>query len=202
MRRLRPFGGECPAPIARGPGGSDPRSPVRARVLRHHPRPIVFQHRLLLAIVLALALAAAGAVTAYYGTSSTVTLSVDGKEHQIRTFGSDVGDVLESQGIEPGAHDDVVPSVGTQVDDGTRIAVRLGRPLTLSIDGVTRTMWTTATTVASALSQLGVRASDAALSVSRSATIDRAGMTVSMVTPKLATVKIADGKAEQHNVAA
>jgi resuscitation-promoting factor RpfB len=170
---------------------------VRPLAMRHHPRQM-----LLLGIVLVLALAAAGTLTAYYGMSRTVTLSVDGKVHQVRTFGDDVGDVLASQGIKPSSHDDIVPSVTTPVDDGTRIAVRLGRPLKLSIDGATRTVWTTATTVAGALDQLGVRAAKSALSVSRSATIDRAGMSLAMVTPKVATVKVANGKAVRHEVPA
>jgi uncharacterized protein YabE (DUF348 family) len=165
--------------------------------MRHHPRQV-----LLLGIVLVLALAAAGSLTAYYGMSRTVTLSIDGRDHQVRTFGDDVGDVLASQGIKPTSHDDVVPSLQTPVDNGTRIAVRLGRPLRLSIDGTTQTMWTTATTVAAALDQLGVRSADAALSVSRSATIDRAGMSVAMVTPKSATVRVARGRAVRHDVAA
>ena len=170
---------------------------MRVQAMRHHPRQVM-----LLGIVLVLALAAAGSLTAYYGMSRTVTLSVDGHPRQVRTFADSVGGVLASQGIKPGVHDDVVPSVGTQVSDGTRIAVRLGRPLKLSIDGVTQTTWTTATTVAAALDQLGVRAADAALSVSRSATIDRAGIALSMVTPKLATVQVAQGRAVRHDVAA
>ena len=169
---------------------------MRARLMRHHPRQV-----LLLGIVLALALAAA-ALTTYRGLSRTVTLSVDGHAQQVRTFGGDVGDVLAAQGIKPTSHDDVVPALTTPVDDGTRIAVRLGRPLQLSVDGATRTMWTTATTVAAALDQLGVRAADSALSVSRSATIDRAGMSVALVTPKTATVKVADGRAVRHDVPA
>ena len=170
---------------------------MRVQAMRHHPRQV-----LLLGIVLVLALAAAGSLTAYYGMSRTVTLSVDGHQRQVRTFSDDVGGVLASQGIKPTVHDDVVPSAGTQLSNGTRIAVRLGRPLKLSIDGVTRTTWTTATTVASALDQLGLRSADAALSVSRSATIDRAGITLSMVTPKLATVQVAQGRAVKHDVAA
>ena len=62
--------------------------------------------------------------------------------------------------------------------DGSRIAVRLGRPLALSIDGEKRTVWTTATKVSSALEQVGVRFGGAALSVSRSADIDRSGMSL------------------------
>ena len=170
---------------------------MRAHTMRHHPR-----HLLLLGIVLAVALAAAGGLTAYRGMSRTVTLSVDGKAHQVHTFGGDVGDVLASQGIKPTSHDDVVPSLTTPVDDGTLIAVRLGRPLTLSVDGATRTVWTTATTVAAALDQLGVRSADAALSVSRSTTIDRAGISLALVTPKVATVKIANRRAVRHDVPA
>ena len=75
-----------------------------------------------------------------------------------------------SKGIEPTEHDSVVPGVDTPVNDGSRIAVRLGRPLELSIDGDKKTLWTTATTVAGALDQLGVRVGNAALSVSRGAT--------------------------------
>ena len=174
---------------------------MRPEAMRHHPRHAVLHHKLALGIVLVLALAAAGSLT-YHALSRTVTLSVDGRAHQVHTFGGTVGSVLASQGIRPTSHDDVVPSLGTPVDDGTQIAVRLGRPVKLSVDGATRTMWTTATTVAAALDQLDVRSADSALSVSRSATIDRAGITLAMVTPKLATVKVADGRAVQHDVPA
>ncbi len=134
--------------------------------------------------------------------SRTVTVSIDGKESQVRTFGDNVGEVLASKGIEPDSHDSVVPSVDTPVNDGSRIAVRLGRPLALSVDGEKRTLWTTATKVSSALNQLGLRIGNAELSVSRSATIDRSGMTLEVTTPKKVTLKIADEKAEKHNVPA
>ena len=170
---------------------------MRARLANLSPR-----QTLLLGIGMALVLAVVGTTTAFASLSRTVTLSVDGHAKQVRTFGGDVGDVLASQGIKPTSHDDVVPSVNTPVDDGTRIAVRLGRPLTLSVDGVKRTMWTTATTVAAALDQAGVRTAQAALSVSRSASIDRAGMALSLTTPKLAVVKIGDARAVRRNIPA
>jgi uncharacterized protein YabE (DUF348 family) len=170
---------------------------VRAPLANLNPR-----QTLLLGIGMAIVLAVVGTTTAFATLSRTVTLSVDGHAKQVRTFGHDVGDVLASQGIKPTSHDDAVPSVTTPVGDGTRIAVRLGRPLTLSIDGVKSTMWTTATTVAAALDQAGVRTAQAALSVSRSATIDRAGIAVSLTTPKLASVKIGDGRAVRHNIPA
>jgi uncharacterized protein YabE (DUF348 family) len=153
-------------------------------------------------LVAAILVALGGTATAYMALSRTVTLSIDGQEQQVRTFGGDVGDVLASKGIKPTSHDVVVPSVDTPVNDGARIAVRLGRPLALSIDGDKKTLWTTATKVSSALDQLGVRIGAGALSVSRSATIDRSGMAVELVTPKLVTLKVANAKVEKHNVPA
>ena len=90
-----------------------------------------------------------------------------------------------------------MPSVDSPVNDGSRIAVRLGRPLALSIDGDKKTMWTTATKVSSALDQLGVRIGAGALSVSRSATSTAPAWPLELVTPKLVTLKVANAKAER-----
>ena len=125
--------------------------------------------KLLVGLVGAIALALLGSGAAYASMSKSVTVSVDGKESTVRTFGDNVGDVLASKGIEPGSHDSVVPSVDSPVEDGSRVAVRLGRPLALSIDGDKKTVWTTATKVSSALDQIGTRFGGAALSVSRGA---------------------------------
>jgi uncharacterized protein YabE (DUF348 family) len=170
---------------------------VRAR-LTHLSKKKALLSSLVAAIVIALV--ATG--TAYATMSKTVTISVDGKETTVRTFAADVGDVLAGEGIKPGTHDSIVPAASTAVNDGSRIAVRLGRPLALSIDGQKRTLWTTATKVSSALSQLGVRFGDAALSVSRGATIDRAGMALEVTTPKLVSLKVANGKVQRHNIPA
>jgi uncharacterized protein YabE (DUF348 family) len=157
---------------------------------------------LLIGLVPLIVLALVGTAIAYTTLSKTVTVSVDGKESQVHTFGDSVGQVLASQGIEPQAHDSIVPSVDSPVNDGSRIAVRLGRPLALSIDGQKKTLWTTATKVSSALDQLGVRFDTAALSVSRSATIDRSGMALEVITPKQVALKVADGKVARHDVPA
>ena len=153
-------------------------------------------------LVAAIVLALVGTAAAYATMSRTVTVSVDGKASEVRTFGDNVGEVLASKGIEPDSHDSVVPGVDAPVKDGSRIAVRLGRPLALSIDGEKRTIWTTATKVSSALEQVGVRFGGAALSVSRSANIDRSGMALSLTTPKKVALKVADDKVEKHNVPA
>ncbi len=152
--------------------------------------------------VAAVVLALAGGTAAYAALSRTVTLSVDGKSKEVHTFGGDVGSVLESQGIKPTSHDTIVPSVDSPVRDGSHIAVRLGKPLTLEVDGEKESHWTTATDVASALDQLGMRFAHADLSVSRSATIDRSGMALSVTTPKKVTLKVGAAKAKKHNVPA
>ncbi|MCW2836297.1 MAG: resuscitation-promoting factor [Marmoricola sp.] len=156
----------------------------------------------LMGLVTAIVLALVGTATAYTTLSKTVTVSIDGKESQVRTFGANVGEVLASKGITPSTHDSVVPAVDTQVNDGSRIAVRLARPLALSIDGQKKTFWTTATKVSSALDQLGVRFGSAALSVSRSATIDRSGLALDVTTPKKVSLKVANDKVEKHDVPA
>ncbi len=164
---------------------------------------LIHNKLLLGGLVGAIVVALGGTAAAYMALSRTVTLSVDGHESKVRTFGDNVGDVLAAQGIKPSEHDSVVPSVDSPVNDGSRIAVRLGRPLELSIDGdKKRTLWTTGTTVASALDQLGLRIGNSALSVSRGADIDRSGMALEMTTPKLVSLKVGNAKVERRNIPA
>ena len=122
-----------------------------------------------------------------------VTLSVDGKASTVHAFGSTVGDILKKQDISIREHDVVVPAPGTQVADGQKIVVRYGRKLTVTIDGRTRDYWTTATTVSAALQELGIRADSAKLSASRSMSLGRQGLVLSVTTPKQVVVRV-DGK--------
>lgn len=134
----------------------------------------------------------AGAVgVSYYDKS--VNLSVDGKASAVHAFGTTVGDVLAKQDIKVGEHDVVVPSAGSKIEDGQKIVVRYGRKLSVTVDGKTRDYWTTATTVAAALQELGIRADSAKLSASRSQTLGREGLAFSVTTPKALTVHV-DGK--------
>ena len=123
----------------------------------------------------------------------SVDLSVDGKTSTVHAFGSTVGDILEKKNISVGAHDVVVPAPGTAVHDGEKIVVRYGRKLTVTVDGKTKEYWTTATTVAAALQELGIRADSAKLSASRSQTLGRQGLALSVTTPKDVVVRV-DGK--------
>ena len=123
----------------------------------------------------------------------SVNLSVDGKTSTVHAFGSTVGDILHKQDITVGQHDVVVPGPGSPIHDGEKIVVRYGRKLTVTVDGKTREYWTTATTVAAALQELGIRADSAKLSASRSQTLGRQGLALTVITPKDVVVRV-DGK--------
>ena len=150
------------------------------------------------AVVLAVAATGVG----YAAMSKTVTLSLDGKTHQVRTFDDNVAAVLRDQGIKLTDHDAVLPSASSAVGDGDTIAVKFGRPLDVKLDGRNNRYWVTATDVASALDQIGMRIGAAHLSASRSATIGRSGMDLSVITPKTLVVKIADHKKQKKTIAA
>ena len=147
--------------------------------------------RALLAVLVTVVLAAVGGTTAGYAAlQKTVTLTLDGESRQVEVLGGTVGDVLAAQGVEVTAKDFVAPSIDEDVEDGFAISVQFGRPLELAVDGESRTYWVTSTNVAQALGEIGRRFSGADLSVSRSATISRAGMTLEVVTPKVVRVKL------------
>ena len=153
----------------------------------------------LVAVVL---VAVAGTTVAYAAMTKSVTLSLDGKPQDVTAFGGTVGDVLDAQGVEVGAHDRVAPELDQPITDGTKISVRFGRPLELTVDGDEQTYWVTATDVGSALEQIGRAYEGAAMSVSRGAQITRGGLEVAVATPKQITVKVGRGKPEKHKVAA
>jgi uncharacterized protein YabE (DUF348 family) len=150
------------------------------------------------AVVLAVAATGVG----YAAMSKTVTLSVDGRTQQVRTFGSNVSDVLKSEGISIGAHDVVAPGASSKVADGATIAVKYGRPLDVKVDGKSNRYWVTATDVASALDQLGLRFTGADMSASRGTEIGRSGIDLAVVTPKTVTVKIGDEAKKKTEVTA
>lgn len=141
--------------------------------------------------VAALVVAAGSVGVAHY--DKAVQVSVDGTPTSVHVLGSTVADVLDKQDIEVGPHDVVVPSLGSAVNDGDHISVRYGRKLTVTVDGQTKEYWTTATTVDSALKDLGIRADGAVLSASRSQPLGRGGLTLAVTTPKKVTF-VADGR--------
>jgi uncharacterized protein YabE (DUF348 family) len=157
---------------------------------------------LMIALATVVLLAIAGTTYGYAALTKSVTLSLDGWSEQVTAMGGTVGDVLDSEGIEVGAHDVVAPGLDEKVVDGSRITVRFGRPLELSVDGDSQTYWVTSTDVAGALGEIGQRFSGADLSTSRGGSIDRAGLKLAVVTPKTLTLKIGDKKPVTREVTA
>ncbi len=147
-------------------------------------------------------LAVAGTALGYSTLSTTVALTVDGETRQVSAMADTVGDVLEAEGLEVGEHDVVAPGVEEKIDDGSRISVKYGRPLTLSVDGEERTYWVTATDVDDALDEIGRPFAAARLSTSRSSGISREGMALTVVTPKKVTLALAGRKPVSRKVTA
>ena len=135
-------------------------------------------------------IALAGTTFGYANLNKSVTLSVDGQTSQVRTSADTVGALLKSEGIDVNTHDVVAPNLESEVADGTRVAVKFGREVTFTIDGVEQTIWTTATTVDEALTALTVDLTGAELSTSRSSSIGRQGLAILIATEK--TVVIVD----------
>ncbi|MEQ4209855.1 ubiquitin-like domain-containing protein [Actinopolymorpha sp. B9G3] len=138
-----------------------------------------------IAVVGALGLSGA----AYATLDKAVTVSVDGKDRTVHTFGSSVADVLQAAEIPVSDRDLVAPGPSTKITDGSRIAVRYSRPLTLMVDGRKQTHWVTALSVGEAFNDLGVRFAGAKMSASRSVGIGRKGLGVDVRTVKRIVVK-------------
>ncbi|MER5884640.1 ubiquitin-like domain-containing protein [Streptomyces sp. NPDC001941] len=135
----------------------------------------------------------AGGTSAFIAHDKAVQLTVDGAPRTLHTFADDVGELLADEGLAVGDHDIVAPAPGRTLASGDEIVVRYGRPVTLTLDGRRRQVWTTARTVDGALRQLGVRAEGAYLSASRSLEITREGLEMEVRTERTVTF-LADGR--------
>jgi uncharacterized protein YabE (DUF348 family) len=126
---------------------------------------------------LVVALVAGGGIVA--AAHKTVSVTVDGQQQEVGTLAGSVDGALDSAGVTISEHDTVAPSVDTAISDGSQIVVERGRLLTLTIDGQTREVWTTATTVEEALAELGQNPAAFKLSADRSRGIPLDGLAVS-----------------------
>ena len=169
--------------------------------LAHLTRRLTQSRALMIGLATVVVLAVAGTTAGYAALNKSVTLSLDGTSQNVTAIGGTVGDVLDSEGITLGEHDVVAPGLDEKVTDGSRITVRFGRPLELSVDGAEQTYWVTSTKVADALGEIGRRFTGADLSTSRGGSIDREGLSLEVVTPKTLRVKLAGqplGEARDH----
>ncbi|SDN32607.1 Uncharacterized conserved protein YabE, contains G5 and tandem DUF348 domains [Geodermatophilus siccatus] len=134
-----------------------------------------------------------GGSAAYVAAQKSVTLTVDGQAHEVRTYAGTVGDVLEEEGLQAQSHDVVLPDAASAVADGDTVVLNRARPLTLTVDGVQSEVYVTALSVDEALAQLGYRAEDLVVSASRSERLPLDGMELSITTPKPVTL-VVDGQ--------
>lgn len=135
-----------------------------------------------------------GGTTAFVSFNKRVTISVDGEKRTVHTFAKTVGELLDREDVALGAHDKVAPAASTELTDGTRVAVRYGRLLRLTVDGEQREAWVTATSVDEALQQLNVRAEGAYVSASRSLPIGRKGLVLDVRTARRVTILMEDDR--------
>jgi len=128
--------------------------------------------------------------TAAFATAANgtpITLVVDGHSKKFDTSASDVAGALKGAGYHVGPHDIVAPSLHSHLKDGSKIVLKHGRLLHLVVDGARQDIWTTAPTVAEALTALGYPASDF-VSVSRSKRLPLTGTEIELRSPKSITV--------------
>lgn len=117
-----------------------------------------------------------------------VELSVDGQTTAMSVRERTVADVLKLKGITLGDHDVVLPAADTRITDGMAISVSYGRPLKLNVDGVERTVWTTARNVGDALEQLRLDDAESKVSATRSIGIGREGLNLDIATAQDVTL--------------
>lgn len=131
-----------------------------------------------------------------FAMHKTVTVVTDDAAQEVGTMAGTVQGALDDAGISVGAHDTVAPASDAPIEDGAQIVIHRGRLLTLTVDGHTREVWTTATTVEQALQELGQDPAGFRLSADRTRPIPLDGLAVSADTLRTATVAV-DGASQQ-----
>ena len=173
--------------VARAPAAQTAPS-GRRRADRKRPAPA---RTLVRGTVLAVILALAGGGATALAMDKTVTVTVDGQDRTIHTFGSDVAGALRSAGITAAPLDRVEPALPTGLDDGDHVIFSRARMLTLKEGSSERQLWTTAASVSEALSSLGVEAAPIQMSASPSARIPLTGMALTLKVSR--NVTLTDG---------
>jgi resuscitation-promoting factor RpfB len=121
----------------------------------------------------------------------TVTLTIDGAPMTVSTMKSHVIDVVNENGFDVGERDDLYPAGDQTVHQSDTIVLRRSRPLQISLDGHgSREVWTTASTVQEALTQLSMT-DTAPAAASRGSRVPLEGMSLPVVSPR--TVALNDG---------
>ena len=158
-------------------------------VLGAHVRSFAPSPRIVLGVA---ALASAGVFgVAGVGVASShtsVMLEVNGVSRPVTSWGNTVGDALHAAGVSIGSNDLVQPGTGEAVRDGDTIVVRTSKPYTVTVDGQTRTLWTTASSADAILADAAPLGSAVSLAADRSSSRDELTPLVSRARNVVVTV--------------
>lgn len=93
-----------------------------------------------------------------YGTATkSVALVINGQETVVKTKSWDLEHLLDEQAIAIGEHDRISTHLESKLKHGDRITITTAAPLTVTADGETKTVYTTAQTVGDALKEGNVK---------------------------------------------
>lgn len=104
-----------------------------------------------ISIATVLLFAAVLAFAIFEGTKNTVTITANGETEEIRTHAETVGDVLDEKAIEVGKDDFLSHSADTKIEGDAAIEWDAAEQYAVTVDGETRSAWTTENTVAAIL---------------------------------------------------
>ena len=138
---------------------------------------------------------------AYTTLDRTVTVSVDGTQTEFRTFARTVDGALDSAGLAVGEHDVLAPGADAMIPSDGQIVLDRGRPVDLTVDGTTRTVWVTARSVGQMLGDLDLRAAGAVVSADRSKRIPLTGLALSLRLPQSVALTVDGGTRELSTTA-
>ena len=170
-------------------------------VLGAHVRSFAPSPRIVLGVA---ALASAGVFgVAGVGVASShtsVMLEVNGVSRPVTSWGNTVGDALHAAGVSVGSNDLVQPGTGEAVRDGDTIVVRTSKPYTVTVDGQTRTLWTTASSADAILADAAPLGSAVSLAADRSSSRDELTPLVSRARNVVVTVDGTTGEAGELSI--
>jgi uncharacterized protein YabE (DUF348 family) len=93
-----------------------------------------------------------------YGTATkSVSVVLNGEERMLHTSKWSVQDLLDEQKIPFSEHDRISVALDSKIKNGDKIEIAYTKPVELTADGETRTLYTTGKTVQSALQDLNIQ---------------------------------------------
>lgn len=134
-----------------------------------------------------------GGVAGYLAGTTAVRLVDDGAVRTVRTYAATVKGLLHHAGVTLDPHDAVKPAVTSRITPDATVVVERGRPVILTLDGVTKRRWVTTRTVGELVDSLGLRTAKLKASAAPGTAIPREGMRLVVRTEKRLTLT-ADGK--------